>query len=86
MARQTEEKPIKVLNAEEAAAFEQFAQPHIIKSIRWLIFKMGVKDYATIEDIIQDTLYKAMTAFGRGEYTETSQFKGWLARIAVNGS
>ncbi len=43
-----------------------------------------VLDADLANDILQDTLFKAITTIRQGKYTDNGKFKGWIMRIAHN--
>lgn len=53
------------------------------KRIYNYIFMM-VKDPATTEDILQETLIKAISNIERGKYADNGKFISWVLRIAHN--
>lgn len=49
-----------------------------------MLYGSGIKDTATAEDILQDTLVKAMKAVVDDTYVHGNNTKAWLQRIAFN--
>ncbi|GAB3170186.1 MULTISPECIES: RNA polymerase sigma factor [Telluribacter] len=63
-------------------AFEKLVQRH--KSRIYTTIYLIVKDQYVAEDLLQDTLIKAVDTIKSGKYNEEGKFLPWIIRIAHN--
>jgi RNA polymerase sigma factor (sigma-70 family) len=63
-------------------AFEKLVQRH--KSRVYTTIYLIVKDQYVAEDLLQDTLIKAVDTIKSGKYNEEGKFLPWIIRIAHN--
>ncbi len=63
-------------------AFEELVERH--KSRVYTSIYLIVKDKYLAEDILQETLIKAINTIRRGKYNEEGKFLPWIMRIAHN--
>lgn len=69
-----------MVQALEQSRFEALANP-LLKELALSAYRL-TRDYASAEDLVQETLLKAHRAFGR--FAAGTNFKAWIYRILYN--
>ncbi|WP_161554609.1 sigma-70 family RNA polymerase sigma factor [Sinomicrobium soli] len=70
------------LKGQERRALENFIDRNYAKIYRFILFK--VRDGELADDIFQDTIFRVIQAFKKGNYKEEGRFDAWSIQIAKN--